>query len=152
MAPAHIPRAIREFLAQPNIAVVSTVMPSGSPHTAATWYDFDDGRVLLNMDESRRRLEYMRLNPRVALTAMQEGNWSKQVSVMGRVVSIEPDSDLRDIDRLRCATPASGSAAARSGAGARGWTSSAGTAGTARPRGRRGGDGGSGIDQPGRAA
>jgi PPOX class probable F420-dependent enzyme len=100
MPPAHIPRAIREFLAQPNMAVVSTVMPSGSPHTAATWYDFEDGRVLLNMDESRRRLEYMRLNPRVALTAMQEGNWSKQVSVMGRVVSIEPDADLRDIDRL----------------------------------------------------
>jgi len=100
MAPAHIPRAIREFLAQPNIAVVSTVMPSGSPHTAATWYDFEDGRVLLNMDESRRRLEYMRLNPRVALTAMQEGDWSKQVSIMGRVVSIEPDADLRDIDRL----------------------------------------------------
>jgi PPOX class probable F420-dependent enzyme len=95
-----IPRAIREFLALPNIAVVSTVMPSGSPHTAATWYDWEDGRVLLNMDESRRRLEYMRLNPRVALTAMEEGNWSKQVSVMGHVVSIEPDAGLRDIDRL----------------------------------------------------
>jgi PPOX class probable F420-dependent enzyme len=100
MPPAHIPSAIRAFLAQPNIAVVSTVMPGGSPHTAATWYDFEDGRVLLNMDESRRRLEYMRLNPRVALTAMEEGNWSKQVSLMGRVVSIEPDADLHDIDRL----------------------------------------------------
>lgn len=100
MSAARVPRAIREFLAQPNIAVVSTVMPSGFPHTAATWYDWDDGRVLLNMDESRRRLEYMRLNPRVAMTAMEQGNWSKQVSLMGRVVSIEPDSDLRDIDRL----------------------------------------------------
>jgi PPOX class probable F420-dependent enzyme len=100
MPPAHIPRAIRDFLALPNIAVVSTVMPSGSPHTAATWYDFEDGRVLLNMDESRRRLEYMRLNPRVALTAMEEGNWSRQVSLMGRVVSIEADTELRDIDRL----------------------------------------------------
>ena len=100
MSPARIPRAISEFLAQPNIAVVSTVMPSGYPHTAATWYDWEDDRLLLNMDESRRRLEYMRLNPRVALTAMEEGNWSRQVSLMGRVVSIEPDPDLRDIDRL----------------------------------------------------
>src|SRR5579884_639092 len=100
MSPARIPRAISEFLAQPNIAVVSTVMPSGYPHTAATWYDWEDDRLLLNMDESRRRLEYMRLNPRVALTAMEEGNWSRQVSLMGRVVSLEPDPHLRDIDRL----------------------------------------------------
>ena len=100
MSPARIPRAIQEFLAEPNIAVVSTVMPSGSPHTAATWYDWEDERLLLNMDESRRRLEYMRMNPRVALTAMQEGDWSKQVSLMGRVVSLEPDPELRDIDRL----------------------------------------------------
>jgi PPOX class probable F420-dependent enzyme len=95
-----IPAAVLGFLAQPNIAVVATMMPSGFPHTAATWYDWEDGRVLLNMDESRRRLEYMRLNPRVALTAMEEDAWHKQVSIIGEVVSIEPDPDLRDIDRL----------------------------------------------------
>jgi len=95
-----IPAAVQSFLAQPNIAVVATMMPSGFPHTAATWYDWEDGRVLLNMDESRRRLEYMRLNPKVAVTAMQEDNWSMQVSLMGRVVSIAPDTSMRDIDRL----------------------------------------------------
>jgi PPOX class probable F420-dependent enzyme len=91
---------VQSFLAQPNIAVVATMMPSGFPHTAATWYDWEDGRVLLNMDESRRRLEYMRLNPRVALTAMEEGAWHKQVSLIGNVVSIEPDAGMADIDRL----------------------------------------------------
>jgi PPOX class probable F420-dependent enzyme len=95
-----VPDDVAEFLAQPNPAVVGTVRPDGSPHTAATWYDWEDGRVLLNMDESRRRLEYMRLDPRVALTALEEGAWHKQVSLMGEVVSLEPDPDLRDIDRL----------------------------------------------------
>jgi PPOX class probable F420-dependent enzyme len=100
MPAAPIPRAIHEFLAQPNIAVVATIMPSGYPHTAATWYDWEGGRILVNMDESRRRLEYMRLNPRVALTAMEEREWGRQVSVMGEVESLEPDADMRDIDRL----------------------------------------------------
>jgi PPOX class probable F420-dependent enzyme len=100
MSARPIPAAVRQFLAQPNMAVVASVMPSGIPHTAATWYDWEDGRVLLNMDESRRRLEYMRLDPRVALTALEEGAWHKQVSLMGEVVSVEPDPDLRDIDRL----------------------------------------------------
>ena len=62
MPAVSIPTAVRRFLAQPNIAVVASVMPSGMPHTAATWYDYEDGRILLNMDESRRRLEYMRLD------------------------------------------------------------------------------------------
>jgi PPOX class probable F420-dependent enzyme len=100
MSATPIPAAVRQFLAQPNMAVVASVMPSGIPHTAATWYDWEDGRVLLNMDESRRRLEYMRLDPRVALTALEDGAWHKQVSLMGEVVSLEPDPDLRDIDRL----------------------------------------------------
>jgi PPOX class probable F420-dependent enzyme len=100
MSARPLPAAVRQFLAQPNMAVVASVMPSGMPHTAATWYDWEDGRVLLNMDESRRRLEYMRLDPRVALTALEEGAWHKQVSLMGEVVSLEPDLDLRDIDRL----------------------------------------------------
>jgi PPOX class probable F420-dependent enzyme len=100
MPAAPIPAAVRQFLAQPNMAVVASVMPSGLPHTAATWYDWEDGRLLLNMDESRRRLEYMRLDPRVALTALEEGAWHKQVSLIGEVVSLEPDPDLRDIDRL----------------------------------------------------
>ena len=152
MSPARIPRAIGEFLAQPNIAVVSTVMPSGSPHTAATWYDWEDGRVLLNMDESRRRLEYMRLNPRVALTAMQEGDWSRQVSLMGRV----------DLDRARyracatstgspCGTPASRSSAAPAPLERVGRGRPLVRLGRDRPRGRRAAVTGPRADRPGRA-
>jgi PPOX class probable F420-dependent enzyme len=100
MPNAPVPAIVDRFLAQPNIAVMATLMPDGFPHTAATWYDWEDGRVLLNLDESRRRLEYLRGDPRVAVTAMQEDAWYKQVSVMGEVVSVEPDPDLRDIDRL----------------------------------------------------
>src|SRR5437588_1377997 len=95
-----VPTEVDEFLAQPNAAVVATLRPDGSPHTAATWYDWEDGRVLLNMDESRVRLGYLRRDPRAALTVLDEENWYRHVSLIGRVVSIEDDPDLEDIDRL----------------------------------------------------
>ena len=95
-----VPNDVDEFLAQPNAAVIATLRPDGSPHTAATWYDWDDGRVLLNMDASRVRLGYMRRDPRVSLTVIDLEQWYRQVTLMGRVVSIEDDSDLADIDRL----------------------------------------------------
>ncbi len=95
-----VPPELDAFLARPNPAVVGTVSPAGKPHTAATWYDWEDGRVLLNMDESRLRLGYLRENPAVALTVLAADDWYRHVSLLGRVVSIEEDEGLRDIDRL----------------------------------------------------
>lgn len=95
-----VPDDVSAFLAQPNPAVVATVRPDGDPHTAATWYDWEDGRVLLNMDESRVRLGHIRRDPRAALTVIDGANWYRHVSLIGRVVSIDDDEDLADIDRL----------------------------------------------------
>jgi len=95
-----VPPEVDAFLARPNPAVVATVSPGGAPHTAATWYDWEDERVLLNMDESRLRLRYMRENPAVALTVLGADNWYAQVTLLGRIVSFEDDQDLADIDRL----------------------------------------------------
>ena len=95
-----LPPELDEFLARPNPCVIASIRPDGTPHTAATWYDWENGRVLVNMDESRRRLEYLRANANVALTMLDEGNWYRHVSLIGRVASLEPDPELRDIDRL----------------------------------------------------
>ena len=95
-----VPPEVDAFLALPNPAVVGTVSPSGEPHTAATWYDWEEGRVLLNMDESRLRLRYLRQNPAVALTVLSDDDWYAQVTLLGRVVSLEEDADLTGIDRL----------------------------------------------------
>jgi PPOX class probable F420-dependent enzyme len=95
-----VPPEVDEFLSRPNPAVVATLRPDGSPHTAATWYDWESGRVLLNMDATRLRLRFLRRDPRAALTVLDDGNWYRHVSLIGRVVSIEDDPDLADIDRL----------------------------------------------------
>jgi PPOX class probable F420-dependent enzyme len=95
-----VPSEVDDFLAEPNPAVVATLRPNGTPHTVPTWYDWEDGRVLLNMEATRLRLSFMRRDPRVALTALGAASWYRHVSLMGRVVSLEDDPELVDIDRL----------------------------------------------------
>jgi PPOX class probable F420-dependent enzyme len=95
-----VPPEIDAFLAEPNPSVIATVKPDGSPFTAATWYLWENVRVLVNMDEGRKRLQYMRADPRVSLTVLGKDDWYHQVSLRGRIVSIEEDAGLADIDRL----------------------------------------------------
>lgn len=103
MPKAPLPPHVAELFARPNPAVVAVLMPSGAPMSVATWYLVeDDGTVLLNMDASRARLEWMREKPEVALTALKEDEWYTHVSVRGRIVRWETDPviGLADIDRL----------------------------------------------------
>jgi PPOX class probable F420-dependent enzyme len=95
-----LPDRLIEFLAEPNPSVIATAAPGGGLHTAATWYVWDDGRVLVNMDAGRKRLAHLREDPRVSLTVLGKDDWSRHVSLSGRVVSFEPDPELAGIDRL----------------------------------------------------
>ena len=100
MPAGPLPLELGEFLAQPNPAVIATLRHDGSPHTVATWYLWVNGRVLVNMDEGRRRLRHLRNDPRVSITVLGENAWYRHVTIAGRAVSIEPDRELEDIDRL----------------------------------------------------
>lgn len=100
MAHVALPEKVQELLTQPNPAVIATVRPDGQPVSVATWYLFDDGRILVNMDEGRKRIEHMRRDARVSLTALKQGDWYTHVSLQGRVVEWVDDVDLVDIDRL----------------------------------------------------
>ena len=100
MPTAPLPDEVEAMLARPNHAVIASSRPDGQPVSVATWYLYEKGRVLVNMDEGRRRLAYLRADPRVSLTAMDTDDWYTHVSVQGRIVAFEDDPDLRDIDRL----------------------------------------------------
>jgi PPOX class probable F420-dependent enzyme len=97
---APVPADVSAFLAEPNIAVVATLDQKGAPHSVATWYDWEDGRVLLSMDNSRRRLRYLRRDPRVTLTVIDTDDWYRHISLQGEVVEMREDEGLADIDRL----------------------------------------------------
>jgi PPOX class probable F420-dependent enzyme len=96
-----LPDDVREMMTKPNPAVITTVRPDGQPVSVATWYVLDDdGRILVNMDEGRKRLDYLRQDPRVTLTVLDSDDWYTHVSVQGRVVDIADDPELDGIDRL----------------------------------------------------
>ena len=97
---APLPDEVAEFLKQPHAAVISTVRSDGAPYSAATWYDWVDGRILVNMDFERLRLSHMRRDPRVAVTVLDIGDWYRAVSVLGTVVEIRYDDGLAEFDRL----------------------------------------------------
>jgi PPOX class probable F420-dependent enzyme len=95
-----VPQELDEFLAQPNLSAIATIDPDGSPHTAATWYLWDGGRVLVNMADTRKRLDHIRQDARVSLTVMGKDNFYNQVTLRGRVAELADDDDLSGIDRL----------------------------------------------------
>jgi len=100
MSKPPLPREAVELLAKPNPAVIATLRRDGQPVTAATWYLWEDGRVMVNMDEGRKRLEHLRDDPRVSLTVIDEGAWYTHVTLIGRVAELSDDEGLADVDRL----------------------------------------------------
>jgi PPOX class probable F420-dependent enzyme len=94
-----LPPKLEEFLKQPNPSVIATLQADGSPHTAATWYLWEDGKVLVNMDASRKRLEHVRRDPRVSITVLGKDEWYRHVTLSGRI-TLQDDPQLEDIDRL----------------------------------------------------
>jgi PPOX class probable F420-dependent enzyme len=95
-----LPEAVVAMLRKPNPAVIATLRSDGQPVSAATWYLWDDGRVLVNMDEGRKRLDHIRNDPRVTLTVLDESGWYTHVTLIGRVAELRDDEGLADIDRL----------------------------------------------------
>ncbi|MGH3496991.1 MAG: PPOX class F420-dependent oxidoreductase, partial [Nocardioidaceae bacterium] len=100
MSKPPLPAEAAELLAKPNPAVIATLRPDGQPVSAATWYLWEDGRVMVNMDEGRKRLEHLRNDPRISLTVLDEGAWYTHVTLTGHVAELSEDDGLADVDRL----------------------------------------------------
>ena len=96
-----LPPRLDAFLAKPNAAVIATVRPDGAPVTVATWYDWEDGRVLVNMDAGRRRLRaHARRSARLADRHGPRRTGARTSACRAASSRVEDDADLRDIDRL----------------------------------------------------
>ncbi|MGV9774958.1 PPOX class F420-dependent oxidoreductase [Streptosporangium sp. NPDC003464] len=100
MSNPPLPEEAVAMLKRPNPAVIATLRSDGQPVSTATWYLWDDGRILVNMDKGRKRLDHIRNDPRVTLTVLDEDNWYTHLSIIGHVAEIRDDTDLADIDRL----------------------------------------------------
>lgn len=100
MSKPPLPPEAVTLLGQANPCVMAVVRPDGSPVSTATWYVWDDGRALINLDLGRVRLKHLRRDPRVTLTVLAKDNWYTHVTLIGRVTEMRDDEDFADIDRI----------------------------------------------------
>ena len=100
MSKPPLPPEAQALLRKPNPCVMATLRSDGTPVSTPTWYLWEDGRVLSNMDEGRVRLRHLRRDPRVTLTVLDSDNWYTHVTLIGRVAEMRDDEGLADIDRL----------------------------------------------------
>lgn len=95
-----VPAQFQAVLTNPNPCVMGMVKPNGDPVTVATWYLWEDDQVVVNLDEGRTRLAYLRNDPRVSITVLDGDSWYRAISLRGRVASLTDDPDLSVIDRI----------------------------------------------------
>ncbi|MFF7069909.1 PPOX class F420-dependent oxidoreductase [Streptomyces pseudovenezuelae] len=100
MSKPPLPPEAVDLLSRPNPCVMATLRSDGTPVSTPTWYLWENGRVLINLDEGRIRLKHLRRDPRVTLTVLDGDSWYTHVTLIGRVIETYADEDLADIDRL----------------------------------------------------
>ncbi|MFF4833101.1 PPOX class F420-dependent oxidoreductase [Streptomyces sp. NPDC001315] len=100
MSKPPLPPEAVALLRRPNPCVMATLRADGAPVSTPTWYLWDDGRVLISLDEGRVRLKHLRRDPRVTLTVLAEDDWYTHVTLIGRAAEMYGDEGLADIDRL----------------------------------------------------
>ena len=100
-----MPRADRlspggvKLLLEKQIAILSTVMPDGSPQATPVWVDVEpDGtHILINTAEGRIKTNNVNRDPRVAVTVVDSQNTQRVVAVRGTIVEkLGPDQGANE--------------------------------------------------------
>lgn len=81
-----IPEDVRPLLEGRNFAHLATVLPDGSPHSAAIWVGTDGDRVFFFTQETSRKARNLAREPRVALSLVDRENPYRTARLRGRVV------------------------------------------------------------------
>lgn len=84
---------------EPNLAVVAALREDGTPHQTVVWIDWDGRHVLLNLNNFRAKLDYLRRDPRVSILVLDRNDPFKWVAVDGTVAEITTDGAYEHIVR-----------------------------------------------------
>lgn len=93
--------AVRDLAREPNFAVLTTLLPDGSPQTHVMWVDADDDHVLINTEVDRQKHRNVGRDARVAVTVIDREDPYHYAEVRGEVVEQVGGREARDhIDAL----------------------------------------------------
>src|SRR5918994_4878547 len=88
-----------ELLERPNIAIVATIRPDGTPQLTPTWIDTDGEHVLINTAEGRAKPRNLRRDPRVSVCVVDRQNPYRWLSITG-TAELEHEGAEEHIDVL----------------------------------------------------
>lgn len=84
-----------------NYAVITTLLPDGTPHSNVMWVDTDGEHILMNTEIQRQKFRNIQSDPRVTVVIVQEGDPYHWAEVRGRVTAVIGGQQARDhIDDL----------------------------------------------------
>lgn len=95
-----IPNTYRDLLDGPVYAVLTTLMPDGSPQSTIVWANYNGQYVKVNTAQGRQKDKNMRADPRVSLLVMDPQNPYRWLEIRGRVAEITPQGGVEHIEEL----------------------------------------------------
>ncbi len=101
MANKTIPDKFLPVLLQKTaLAQLATLMPDGSPQVTPVWFQYKDGKFIVNTARGRVKDRNMSRDARVALAIVDPDNPYSHISVRGKVVRTTEQGADDSIDAL----------------------------------------------------
>ncbi|MGA4995071.1 PPOX class F420-dependent oxidoreductase [Nonomuraea bangladeshensis] len=75
--------AARRLLDAPNVGVLATVNPDGSPQTSVVWIGTDGDDVVISSQAGRRKIRNLERDPRASLCVFDLADSDRYVEVRG---------------------------------------------------------------------
>jgi len=88
------------LLKGPNVACLSTLMPSGAPHVTPVWIDYDGDYILVNTVVGRTKAVNTRHDPRVGVAMFDPSAPLNWLQVRGTVVEWREDGAKEHLHAL----------------------------------------------------
>jgi PPOX class probable F420-dependent enzyme len=86
-------KKIAEFLAEPHLADLVTLMADGAPHVAPVWYSWDGESYVVLAEPSTVKIRNIRGDARVAMSIASRQAPYSYVLVQGKATITETDTD-----------------------------------------------------------
>jgi PPOX class probable F420-dependent enzyme len=97
---ASVPASHNDLLVGTYHAVLTTVMPDGTPQSSVVWADYDGEYVIIATTRERQKGRNMLGNPNVALLVMDSRDQERWIALCGVVIDITDEDAEKILDDL----------------------------------------------------
>lgn len=91
-----LPDSHKDLLERPIYAVLTTILPSGQPHSTVVWVDEADGYLRFNTTLGRQKYKNLQRDPRVTIVLLDPNDGYHWVEIRGTAELVEGENVGRD--------------------------------------------------------